>query len=128
MPAFPRTELKGIAREYHRQIVSDRGMEMEAQVLEVIRKLFGMREDPTIKEITSHFIENHGNDYEKKITPKWIGSIIRRKLKIKTERRMEGFVIPRSEIQKLERLYEKFGILEIDKNQDENSTFEETRL
>lgn len=121
-----RAELQSIAQEYHKQIVSDRGMEMEAQVLEVIRKLFGMREEPTIKEITSHFIENHGNDYEKKITPKWIGTIIRRKLKIKTERRMEGFIIPVSELHKLERLYEKYGILEIDKNQDSNNIFEET--
>ncbi|MGE5443663.1 MAG: hypothetical protein ACM3SR_03565 [Ignavibacteriales bacterium] len=123
-----RAELKSIAKEYHKQIVSDRGMEMEAQVLETIRKLFGMREEPTIKEITSHFIENHGNDYERKITPKWIGSIIRRKLKIKTEKRREGFVIPRSEIEKLERLYEKYGVSEMDKSQDysqygENSTY-----
>ncbi|MGE5444054.1 MAG: hypothetical protein ACM3SR_05540, partial [Ignavibacteriales bacterium] len=113
-----RNELKNVAREYHKEMVLNRGMETEGQVLEMIRKLFGMREEPTIKEITSHFIEHHGNDYEKKITPKWIGSIIRKKLKIKTEKRREGFVIPPSEAGKLERLYEKYGISEIDKSQD----------
>lgn len=126
-----KSELKSIAREYHKQIISDRGMEMEAQVLEMIRKLFGMREEPTIKEITSHFIENHGNDYEKKITPKWIGSVIRRKLKIKTEKRREGFVIPVSEIEKLGRLYEKYGIeesVETDKRRDESEHDEATSL
>jgi hypothetical protein len=107
-----RAELKNIAREYHKQIISDRGMEMEAQVLEMIRKLFGMREEPTIKEITSHFIEKYGEDYDKKITPKWIGSIIRRKLNIKTEKGRTHFVIPGSEREKLERLYEKYGISE----------------
>ncbi|HEX3036956.1 MAG TPA: hypothetical protein VHT73_17855, partial [Thermodesulfobacteriota bacterium] len=117
-------ELKGIAREYHKQIVSDRGMETEAQVLEVIRKLFDLREEPTIKEVASHFIEHHGNDYERKITPKWIGSIIRRKLKIKTEKRREGFVIPPSEAGKLERLYEKYGISEPDKIEDSIKTNE----
>jgi len=121
-------ELKSIAREYHKQIISDRGMEMEAQVLEVIQKLFGMREEPTIKEITSHFVEHHGNDYEKRITPKWIGSIIRRKLKIKTEKRREGFVIPQLEIEKLERLYEKYGIFETDKSEGNNEYNESTSL
>ncbi len=81
--------------------------------------------EPAIKEITSHFIEYHGNDYEKKITPKWIGSIIRKKLKIKTEKRREGFVIPRSEIEKLERLYEKYGISETDKSAG-NSQYDES--
>ncbi|HEX3033935.1 MAG TPA: hypothetical protein VHT73_02235 [Thermodesulfobacteriota bacterium] len=119
-----RVGLRGIAREYHKQMVSDRGMETEAQVLEVIRKMFGMREEPTIKGITSHFIEHHGNDYERKITPKWIGSIIRRKLKIKTERRMEGFVISGAELSKLERLYEKYGIVATNNSQNESNSFE----
>jgi hypothetical protein len=123
-----RSELKNVAREYHRQLVLNRGMEAEGEVLEIIQKLFGMMEEPTIKEITSHFVEHHGNDYEKRITPKWIGSVIRRKLKIKTEKRMEGFVIPGSELHKLERLYEKYGISETDKNQDRSNTFEEPRL
>ncbi len=39
---------------------------------------------------------------------------------------MEGFIIPASELHKLERLYEKYGISEMDKKQDVSSTFEET--
>jgi hypothetical protein len=50
--------------------------------------------------------------YERKITPKWIGGIIRRKLNIKTEKGRTHFLIPMSELGKLERLYEKYGIIE----------------
>lgn len=110
--AEAREQLHSIAKEYNKQIITERGMETEAHVLEVIRELTEYGEEPSIKEITHNFIENHGEDYERKITPKWIGSLIRKKLKIKTEKRREGFVIPISEIGKLERLFERYGIIE----------------
>jgi len=102
--------LKHIAREYHKQIVSERGMETEAQVLESIQSLIVSAEEPTIKEITNDFIEKHSEDYSRQITPKWIGGIIRKKLQLKPEKRMAGYVIPHREMAKLERLYEKYGI------------------
>lgn len=104
-------DLKNIAREYHKQIISERGMEMEAQVLESIQSLIVSDEEPTIKEITNDFIEKYSGDYPKQITPKWIGSIIRKKLQLKPEKREDGFVISHAEKAKLERLYEKYGIL-----------------
>jgi hypothetical protein len=69
-------------REYNREIVADRGMEMEAQVLEIIRELQQSSYEPrvSIKEITQRFAEKHSEDYERKITPHWIGRIVRRKL------------------------------------------------
>lgn len=106
-----RNDLKNIAREYHKQIVTERGMEMEAQVLECIQSLIVSDEEPTIKEITNDFIEKYSGDYPKQITPKWIGGIIRKKLQLKPEKREGGFVIPHGEKAKLERLYEKYGIL-----------------
>ena len=52
----------------------------------------------------------YGEDYERKITPKWIGWIIRRRLKLATEKRHGTFVIGASEGPKLDRLYERYGI------------------
>lgn len=105
-----KVDLKHIAREYHKQIVSERGMETEAQVLESIQSLIVSDEEPTIKEITNDFIEKHGEDYSRQITPKWIGGIIRKKLQLKPDKRMAGYVIPHREMVKLDRLYEKYGI------------------
>jgi hypothetical protein len=109
-----RSEIKSIAREYHKQIINERGMETEAQVLEVIRELSESGDEPSIKEITRSFVDNYGEDYERRVTPKWVGGIVRKKLKIKTEKKRDGFAIPASEIDKLARLYEKFGIIEKD--------------
>jgi hypothetical protein len=110
--AGAREELRKVAREYHRELVADRGMDIEAQVLEIIRELqetacgLGL----SIKEIANRFIEEHGEEFERKITPHWVGQIVRRKLQLKTERLRHGYVIAASEETKLARLFEKYGI------------------
>ena len=93
-------------------MIADRGMETEAQILEIIRDMLNspFENRLSIKDITSWFIDRHGNDYEKKITTKWIGWLIRKKLGLKTERNREGYLISLAEKDKLARLYEKYGI------------------
>jgi len=104
------TDLKQVAHEYNRQLLSDKGMESEGQLLEVIAERCGLDETVSIKEITHHFIERFGNEYEYKITPKWIGGLIRKKLHLRTERRKEGYMIAGSEGAKIERLLERYGL------------------
>jgi hypothetical protein len=64
----------------------------------------------TVKDVASWFADRHGSDYEKKVTSKWIGSVIRKKLNLKTQKTRDGYIIPASELAKLERLYEKYGV------------------
>ena len=116
MPVIDDSEAKNalgqVAREYHKELVADRGMDIEAQVLEVIRDLQESSEGGAlaIKEITDRFIARHGEDFERKITPHWIGHVVRRKLGLKTERHMDGYRVSPSEGAKLTRLYEKYGL------------------
>src|SRR6266852_4818221 len=93
-------------------MIADRGLDMEAQILEIIRD---MRASPfetrlSIKEITSWMIDRHGTDYERKITSKWIGNIIRKKLNVRMQKSDGLLSIPLSEKPKLERLFERYGI------------------
>jgi hypothetical protein len=108
-----REELREIARAYHREIITERGMDTEAQVLEVIRDLASSSDTTRIgvKEIAAWFTDRYGGEYERKITNKWIGSIIRKKLHLKTQKSEGVFVIPLLEEQpKLDRLYQKYGL------------------
>jgi hypothetical protein len=110
--AEARSVLRQVARDYHRDLVSDRGMDVEAQMLEIIQEL---RQDPfspdlAIKEIAGRFIARHGDDFERKITPHWVGHIIRRKLGLKTEKRHGNYMIAAAEAPKLTRLFEKYGL------------------
>ena len=107
-----REALRRLMHEYHRELVADRGMDIEAQVLEIIREL---QESPdglglSIREISSRFIERHGEDFERKVTPHWVGHIVRRKLQLKTEKRHSNYVIAAAEGPKLARLFEKYAI------------------
>src|SRR5437016_5295016 len=101
--AGAREALRQVAREYHKELVADRGMDIEAQVLEIIQELQLLNDGAgiAIKEIASRFIEQHGEDFERKVTPHWVGHIVRRKLQLKTERRREGYVIATTEAAKL---------------------------
>src|SRR5206468_12844156 len=110
--AGARDALREVAREYHKELVADRRMDIEAQVLEIIQELRGLDYDVgiSIKEIASRFIEQHGEDFERKVTPHWIGQIVRRKLGLKTEKRHGSYVIASSEGPKLARLFEKYGV------------------
>jgi hypothetical protein len=110
--ADARNALRQVARDYHRDLVSDRGMDVEAQILEIIQELQQEPFSPglAIKEIAERFIARHSEDFERKITPHWVGYVIRRKLGLKTERHMDGYRIAPPEGAKLTRLYEKYGL------------------
>src|SRR5881409_3242113 len=114
--AGAREALRQVAREYHKELVADRGMDMEAQDLEIIQELQSVSDGSgiSIKEIAGRFIEQHGEDFERKVTPHWVGHIVRRKLGLKTERTKAGYVLAPTETSKLVRLYEKYGIAAAD--------------
>ena len=109
--AATRAELRAIARRYHQELVTDRSMETEAQVLEIVDELATAPDEPrvTVKDVTARFSERHAEDYERKVTTKWIGSIIRRRLGLKAVKSQGTFVIPVPELTKLARLREKYG-------------------
>ena len=105
-------QLRKTALRYNNEMVIDRGMDIEAQVLEIIHELSS---DPdkarfSIKDITNLFTDRHGFEYDRKITAKWIGHIIRKKLKLLTQKSNGVFIIAPTEKSKLDRLYERYDI------------------
>jgi hypothetical protein len=118
-----RRELREVLHGYQRQLVADRGLDAEAQVLEVIRDLHESVGDTDLplRDITNHFIERHAQEVEHEITPKWVGGLIRKRLGLHTLRMRGGFVIPRAESPKLEQLYEKYG-LAVDAEEPDNTS------
>jgi hypothetical protein len=105
-----RQDLKELARRYDKELIADRGMDTEAQLLEIIKDLLEAGEQLSVKNITSWFATKYADHYERTITPKWVGGIIRKRLHLKTHKSEGNFVIEGSEKPKLERLYEKYGI------------------
>ena len=108
-------DLRELAKSYNRQMISERGLDTEAQALEIIQELSQNPESRiSVTEITNLFSGRHGQDYERRITPKWIGFLLRAKLNLKTHKSDGVFVIPPSEQPKLLRLYERYGLVSSD--------------
>jgi hypothetical protein len=124
--AAARQRLRELMRQYDRELVADRGMDMEARVLEIIRELqqSSYESGTSIKEITQRFAEKHSDDYERKITPHWGGQIIRRKLGLKTEKRHGSYVVGAAEGSKLSRLFERYGISDAMGDLEDSGDFE----
>jgi hypothetical protein len=122
--AGAREALRQVARDYHRELVADRGMDIEAQVLEIIREMqeSSYGEGLSIKEIATRFIEQHGEDFERKVTPHWIGQIVRRKLGLKTYRHAGSYYLAESEKAKLDRLFERYGLVADTENDPSNTS------
>ena len=107
-----RAELKELARQYHGDMVTERGMDLEAQVLEVIRDLLvsDSVEPLSVKDIAAWMADRHGSEYQRPITARWIGSVVRTRLRLRTVRRHGVFIVPMEELPKLLSLYEKYGL------------------
>ena len=105
-------DLRELARKYNREMIADRGMETEAQILEIIRDMLHSPFETRLSmtDITSWMIDRHSMDYERKITSKWIGNIIRKKLNLRLQKSDGLLSIPLAEEPKLERLFERYGI------------------
>lgn len=106
-----RSRVLALARDWQRRLVADRGLDTEAQLLAVVRDLLAASEEaPTVKEIADLYAERHGADHERRITPKWVGWMLRRKLQLHPQRRRGTFVLPREENRRLELLFARYGL------------------
>ena len=106
-----RKQIITIARKKNEQIKTDRGFQTEADVLFSIKKGYEKHKtDLSISQITNIFIKNYGNLYEQKVTPKWIGSIIRRKLRLSTRKKNGIYILSENQKDILSNLYAKYDV------------------
>jgi hypothetical protein len=107
-----RSELHAIARELNSELIEDRGLDVEADILAIIQKLLnapGVRHI-SIGAIATELQQRYGNEYDRAITGKWVGGIVRRKLQIRTHKSNGVYIIPMAQRPRLERLFEKYGL------------------
>ena len=104
-------ELARVGRDLQASLIASRGFELETQMLEVIRDLLDSNAGAiSLKAITSLFLERHGDQYDYKITHRWIGGVLRRKLHLQPVKGHSTYVIPVAELPHLGVLFSKFGV------------------
>jgi hypothetical protein len=107
-----RAELRNAAHNAQASIIAERGLLMEAQVLEILAQLMATTDRSVIPvaDTTMGLIERYGAEYERPITNRWIGSILRKKLNLQTYKSHGVYVIPMSEKQKVELLCGRYDV------------------
>ena len=107
-----RSELRAMALEAQLNLVADRGLLIEAQVLEILAELMGGSQRPVVpvSEIATGLIERYGSEYDRPVTNRWVGSILRKRLNIRTYKSHGVYVVPMQERPKIELFCTRFGI------------------
>lgn len=115
-----RASLVAFATAAQEGTVADRGLSSEAQVLEIVREL---QEEAhklvvPINEIAQRFAVRFGAEYERPITPRWIGTVLRQRLHLSPYKSNGRFVLPVAGSIRLEGLYERYGLTADDRHSD----------
>lgn len=107
-----RSELRSMALDAQLSLVADRGLLVEAQVLEIAAELMVGSQRPVVPvaDIVAVFIERYGFEYERPITNRWIGTILRKRLNIGTYKSHGVYVVPMGDRSKIELLCARYGV------------------
>ena len=99
-----------LARTYSYELLADRYHTVEADVLSAIKHLIDSQKDLSIKHITEQFSLMFSEQCDKKITPKWIGWIVRKKLNLRTHRTKSGYLVAENQKEKIRQFIQRYGL------------------
>jgi hypothetical protein len=107
-----RGELGKLAQKTQASLVAERGLLAEAQVLEILAELMFTSDRPVIRvaDVTDGLIERYDQEYERPITNRWVGGILRKRLNLTTYKSHGVYVVPISEKPKIELLCARYGV------------------
>ncbi len=99
------------AQAQHKQNKVDAGHDIEVHMLLVIKEIQEKMKEPiSISEITKLFIKNYEMEYDRKISHRFIGGIVRKKLRLRTRKCNGKYIISENQKDKLKHLYDKYDI------------------
>lgn len=105
-----RESIRGTAHALHAGILSERGTSTEGQLVSILAKLTD-QPAPPVSEVARLFVETYGADYERPITNRWIGSILRR-LGIALYKSNGVVVIVPGQVERIAALMNRYGVEE----------------
>jgi hypothetical protein len=102
----------GLALKHNRDLVQSRGMDIEARVLEAYLDHAKRSKKPyvRVKDLSGYIEKNYGKDFDRIISPRYIGWVLRTKLHIRPLQREGVFVVRFADHDRLDALCAQFGI------------------
>jgi hypothetical protein len=101
------------AKAAHDGMVAERSLTTEAHLLEIVRELSDQGTVTiAVGDIATRFADRFGDEYARPITPRWIGTILRRRLHFLPHKSHGRYVLPVIDKARLSALYDRYGISE----------------
>jgi hypothetical protein len=93
-------------------LIAERGLLVEAQVLEILAELIETSVRPVVPvaDIVAGLAERYAGEYDRPITNRWVGAILRKRLNIQTYKSHGLYVVPATERTKIEILCVRYGV------------------
>ena len=107
-----RGELKSVAQAAQSSLMAQRGFSSEAHVLQILANLIAEsgQEPISVGMIAARLAEQFGGEYERSVTNRWVGGILRARLSIRAFKSHGLYIIPPGEYPKVEELCGRYGI------------------
>lgn len=115
-----RNGIREAVRSFDQKLYAERSASMEAGVLEIIQELYqqGGSGSIPVSQIASIFIGRFSTEYQRPITVRIIGSVLRKRLHLVTYKSHGVYVLPVTEKSKVAELCIRYGVTE--RNTDVN--------
>jgi len=107
-------EVRESVKSFDQELYSERSASAEAGILEILTETLSDQSRVTIpiSEVTAAFVCRFGHEYERPITNRFIGGILRKRLRLLTYKSHGVYVVPATERSKVEQLCIRYGVVE----------------
>jgi len=106
------SDIRRAAGALEQQLRTERSTAPEANLLQVLVQSFaaGSGDKVSLAEVTRSFAEQFGAEYERPITNRYVGSLLRRRLRITTYKSHGTYMVPLVEREKVRVLCDRYGL------------------
>jgi len=110
--------LQGAVRDsvksFDHDLYAERSASAEAGVLEILTEVFEQSQRPNVpvSEVTAAFVSRYGAEYERPITNRFVGGILRKRLRLSTYKSHGVYVVPFTERAKVGQLCIRYGVID----------------
>ncbi len=107
-------EVRDSVKSFDQDLYAERSASAEAGILEVLAEILlePDRASVPVSEVTVAFVARFGQEYERPITNRFIGGILRKRLRLLTYKSHGVYVVPATEKPKVDQLCIRYGVVE----------------
>ena len=109
-----RNDIRQAVQSFDQKLYAERSGSVEAGVLEILQDIYSNRSETkvAVSEITAAFASRFSGEYNRPITARVIGNVLRKRLRLVTYKSHGVYVVPFTEKPKVDELCIRYGVVD----------------